>query len=140
MIRQKIYLPEYDWHVMLYYVVSKLNAKEILSKLEKLGCSGEDLTRAERSLTTGDADTGLTYTNHYRGESVVVIAKASNALEFEQSYTHELGHLSNHIALFYGLPLNGEDVRYIQDSLIAKTWDIARELVCDCCRGKEERL
>lgn len=138
MIRQKIYLEDWDWHVKVFYVVTAPNAKEILKDLERLGCSGEDLKRAEKSLKTGDCDTGLTYTSHHIGESVVVIAKTSSGKEFMASLSHEFGHLANHIGLFYGFNLNGEEVRYISDELIEKSWPISRELVCDCCRGKED--
>lgn len=137
MIRQKIYLPDWDWRVFVFYVVTKPDAKEITRKLESIGCKGADLERAEHSLLSGQCDTGITYTSHTLGESVIVIAKTTTALEFEQSMTHEVGHLANHIGLFYGLNLNGEEVRYISDSVIAKMWPIAKELVCDCCRGKE---
>lgn len=137
MIRQKIYLEDYDWRVFVFYIVTAPNAHEIEHKLESIGCKGEDLERATYALESGQCDTGLTYTSHALGESIVVIAKTTTALEFEQSMTHEFGHLANHIGLFYGLNLNGEEVRYICDDLIAKAWPVAKELVCDCCRRKE---
>lgn len=140
MIRQKIYLKNWDWLVKVFYIVTKPNAKEILKELEHIGCSGEELKRAENSLLSGSLDTGLTYTSFPLGESIVVIAKTSNGKEYTASLSHEFGHLANHIGLFYGLNLNGEEVRYISDELIEKSWSISRELVCDCCRGKEERL
>lgn len=133
MIRQRIYSKQYDWRIHVYYVVTKPNAKEILRQLEHIGCKGRNLDAAYDNLTSGNLDTGLTYTNSDRRESVVVIAKTSTALEFAQSLTHEFGHLANHIAAYYGIPLDGEEVRYICDDLLKRTWSISRELLCDSC-------
>lgn len=134
MIPQRIYDKKYDWRVYVYYVVTEPDAEEIMERLQRIGCRGNNIKQAYKNLTSGKLDTGLTYTNSSSHESVVVIAKTSTALQFLQSLTHEFGHLSNHIAQAYGIPLAGEEVRYICDGLLAKTWDISKELLCDCCR------
>lgn len=137
MIRQRFYDKKTNWRVHVYYVVTHPDADEIMTKLVDIGCNGRNLDTAYDNLTSGKLDTGLTYTNSDRHESVVVIAKTSSALEFLQSLTHEFGHLSSHIAEYYGIPLNGEEVRYINDALLERTWAISRELLCDCCRKIE---
>lgn len=134
MIRQRIYDKPTDWRIHVYYVVTEPDAEEILERLEETGCKESNLDAAYGNLTSGELDTGLTYSNAARRESVVVIAKTSTALEYLQSLTHEMGHLSCHIAEHYGLPLDGEEVRYICDGLLERTWPISRELLCDCCR------
>lgn len=134
MIRQKFKLPHHHWTVYAYYVVTKPNADEILDALAHIGCTGEDLARAHDNLMSGKCDTGLTYSNSTTRETVVVIAKTSSALEFAQSWTHELGHAACHIAQSYGIDLGGEEVRYINDALVDATWKTAKELLCDHCR------
>lgn len=134
MIPQRIYDRKYDWRIHVYYIVTEPDAEEILERLQGIGCRGDNLRQAYGNLTSGKLDTGLTYTNESTHESVVVIARTSTALQFLQSLTHEFGHLSNHIAQAYRIPLSGEEVRYICDGLLAKTWEISRELLCDCCR------
>lgn len=134
MIRQRFYQKSTDWRFYVYYVVTEPHADEILERLAEIGCTGENLSKAHDNLTSGKCDTGLTYTNQSTHETVVVIAKTSTALQFLQSLTHEFGHAANHIAQYYGLPLGGEEVRYICDGLIEKTWEISHELLCDCCR------
>lgn len=136
MIRQRFYHKGTDWRCNVYYIVTEPNAEEILERLSEIGCDGSTLKRAYKNLTSGKCDTGLTYTDQSGRESVVVIAKTSTALEFLLSLEHEFGHLACHIAQYYGLDLGGEDVRYICDSLIEKTWPISRKLLCDCCRHK----
>lgn len=136
MIPQRIYNKKYDWKVYVYYVVTEPDAEEIMSRLHDIGCRGKNLRQAYANLTSDKLDMGLTYTNSMTHESVVVIAKTSTALQFLQSLTHEFGHLSNHIAQAYGISLAGEEVRYICDSFLEKTWSISKELLCDCCRYK----
>lgn len=136
MIRQRIYHNDTDWRCYVYYIVTEPDAMEIMERLSEIGCDGDTLERAYSNLTSRKCDTGITYTNHASKESVVVIAKTSTALEFLLSLEHEFGHLACHIAQYYGLPLGGEDVRYICDALIEKTWIISRKLLCDCCRHK----
>lgn len=134
MIRQRFYHKPTDWRFYVYYIVTELHADEILERLAGIGCNGENLSKAHDNLTSGKCDTGLTYTNQSTHETVVVIAKTSTALEFFLSITHEMGHAACHIAQCYGLPLDGEEARYICDGLLEKTWEISRELLCDCCR------
>lgn len=134
MIRQRMYDKATNWRVHVYYVVTKPHAEEIIHQLERIGCKGRNLELAYDNLSSGKLDTGLTYTNSGKHESVVVIARTSTALEFLQSLTHEFGHLSCHIAQYYGVPLDGEEVRYICDNLLGHTWSVSRRLLCDCCR------
>lgn len=136
MIRQRVHHKESDWIIHVYYVVTRPDADEIMARLIDIGCDSENLARAHHNLTSGRLDTGLTYSNDMARESVVVIAKTSTALEFFLSLTHEFGHLANHVAQRYGLPLEGEEVRYICDGLLAETWPKSRKLLCDCCRKR----
>lgn len=130
MIRQKFALPQYGWRVYAYYVVTNPNADEILDALVHIGCGGEDLQRAYNNLTSGNLDTGLTYSNIGSMESVVVFAKTSSAKEFMQSYKHETGHLQSHIAQAYGLNPHGEEIQYIGDDIVEETWEVAKDLLC----------
>lgn len=136
MIRQRFALPRYGWSIYAYYVVTKPNAEEILDALSHIGCSGEDLQRAYKNLMSGKLDTGLTYSNSDTRKTVMVIAKTSNAKEFQQSYKHETGHLQSHIAQTFGINPHGEELQYIGDDIVEVTWDIAKELLCDNCRKK----
>ncbi len=134
MIRQRFRLPKYDWVVYAYYVVTKPHAEEILENLATIGCPNKDLRRAGRNLYSGKLDTGLTYSNKDTRETVMVFAKTSCAREFQQSYQHETGHLKDHITQAFGVSPHGEEIQYIGDEIVEATWDIAHELLCDCCR------
>lgn len=115
--------------------MTKPNSDEILNHLHKIGCGGDNMMDAYRNLKSGKLDTGLTYSNAFTRKSIVVISKTSSALEFLQSFTHEFGHLSSHIAKCYGIDLGGEEVRYINDELIALSWGVSRWLICNGFNG-----
>lgn len=139
MIRQQFTLPKYGWRCFVYYVVTKLDADEIIDRLMQIGCDGDALERAYRNLTSGKCDTGLTYSNTSSHETVMVIAKTTNAKEFAQSWRHEMGHTADHIALCHDIDPHGEELQYIGDALIEKMWPVSHKLLCDCCRAQERR-
>ena len=136
MIVQDIYLPEYDWHCRVFYSVSTYWVEDILGELQKIGCSRETYRRAKDNLTAGRLNTGLTYSNKRRGESVMVIAKTSSADEFAHSYDHEKGHLAKHIAMAYDIDPYGEEFQYMAGDIAKKMFSVAKMFLCDCCRKK----
>lgn len=136
MIVQDIYLPEYDWHCRVFYSVTTYWVEDILNELQGIGCEGDQLGRAKRNLKAGRLNTGLTYSNRRRGESVMVIAKTSSADEFAHSYDHEKGHLAKHIALAYDIDPYGEEFQYLAGDIAKKMFSVAKMFLCDCCRKK----
>lgn len=80
---------------------------------------------------------GLTFSNHLAHKSVIVIGRTSSAKEFEKTWSHESGHLADHICLTYDISPHGEEIQYLGDYIIDKTWDSAKKYLCDCCRIKK---
>lgn len=140
MIRQQIHIKtnKCDWKVRIYYVVTHINAEEIMSQLIALGCSGDNLQDAEVNLYKGNLDTGLTYSNADKKKTIMVIAKTSTPMEFACSQQHEVGHLKSHMAETYGIPQKGEDIQYLGDEIYRLMWPVAKTLLCECCRRKQE--
>lgn len=83
-------------------------------------------------------NTGLTFSDYISRTSVIVISITNSEKEFLKSYHHELGHCAVHICQFYGIPLEGEEVQYLGQDLVDRTWDIAKIFLCDCdcCKNK----
>ena len=81
-------------------------------------------------------DTGFTYSNPHRMESIVVIGRSSSGAEFQNSYVHELRHLTDDIAYFYGYPLRGEPAAYLAGDIALELSDIVCKMSCDHCREK----
>ena len=137
MIRQEFTLEKYDWHVRVYYAVTTYYADEIVPLLYDIGCRGEALDDADENLTKSRLNTGLTYSNLYLRETVMVIALTSTAQEFAKSWRHEMGHLADHIAQAYDIDPHGEEIQYIGDEIVGKMWNISRDFLCECCRKKK---
>lgn len=140
MIVQDIYLERVEWHVRIYYAVTTYYADEILDDLITLGCRGEDLRKAQDNLWEGHLDTGLTYSSLEKHETVIVIAKASEAAEYWNSIDHEKNHLLQHISMAYHINPYGEEISYISGEFIRSVFRMAKGLLCDCCRKKHLQI
>lgn len=136
MIRQNFKLRQWDWRVTVFYAVTSYWTEEIISSLRRIGCSGKNIHDAYESLTLGNLDTGITYSNFEDGETVMVIALTSTPEEFMKSWSHEMGHLKDHIATAFDISPHGEEIQYLGDDIIGEMWDIAHQFVCCKCRTK----
>ena len=136
MIVQDFILPEYRWRVRVYYAVTTYWAEAIMRELARIGCRGEELRRAYRSLISGNLDTGLTYSNRRTHESVMVIGLTSSAAQFQNSLDHEKGHLVKHISLAFGLDPYGEQQQYLSGEIGQRMFTVARRFLCEHCRSK----
>ena len=129
MIRQRFKLRKYGWLVYCYYAVSSSDIAEVYDALVSIGCDGFDLEDAWENLSSGELNSGLTYSNFSHRESVMVIARATSAEQFAKSWRHEMGHLATHIASAFRFNLKGEEVQYIGDDIVGETWPIAKEML-----------
>lgn len=136
MIRQRIYLDNYDILVHAYYATTQYYVEEILDRLYEIGCRGDNLSRAEENLALGELNTGLTYYSPRHREAVMVVALTSSAAEFFNSLMHELSHLTAYIAKDNGLSFTGEEIAYLEGDLAREIFPAVRKLFCDCCRHK----
>ena len=134
MITQDIYIPEYDWHVRIYYAVSTYWADRIASDMRRIGCYGIQLDRAYSSLVKGDLNTGITYSNFKLGETVMVISITSTPAEFLNSWTHEMQHLCRHVSQAFSLDPYGEESAYLAGDVAQKMFIVAKKFICEHCR------
>lgn len=139
MIKQELWLPKYAWEVTIYYAVTKMYSEEIVEDLKRIGCKGEDLETAKKNLSAGKVDTGLTFSNYRRCESVIVIARTSTPAEFLNSYDHERKHLEAHIADAYGLDPYGEDIAYLCGEIGQKMYPVSKQFVCEHCKNNIQK-
>ena len=134
MIKQEFIVDKVYWKVYVYYDVTPKDAIEIVTKLQEIKFPKSYITSAYTTLVSNKLNQGLTQTNNRLKTSVVVFTKTSNASQFVNSFVHEIGHLSNHIALTYNLNLNGEEVQYIAGDIAQQMFKRCHTLMCDCCR------
>lgn len=130
MIRQRFRLDKYDWVVTVYYAVHGYYPDDILADLKRIGLHGEQLKTAERNLTEGKVNSGLTYVN--KDEAVCVIGVASSAAQYMNSIVHEVMHLCTFIGRAEGLDPYGEEVCYIGGEIAQKMWPKTKLLTSEC--------
>lgn len=135
MIKQEFIVDRVYWKVYVYYNVTPEDTSEIIDRLYKLKLPKSYITGAYTTLMSNKLNQGLTETNIKLKESVVVFTKTSNASQFINSFVHEIGHLSNHIAVAYHINLNGEEVQYIAGDIAQEMFKRCHTLMCDCCRN-----
>jgi len=134
MIRQEFYISKYDWHVTVYYAVTCYHVYRIISNLFSMGCRPYELQRAYSNMSSGDLDTGLTYSNPQKRQSLMVIGLTSSPAEFQNSLDHEKGHLCKHISKTCGIDPYGEEYQYLSGGVGQRMFPVARRFLCEHCR------
>ena len=134
MITQEFIVDKVYWKVYVYYDVTSKDTIKIITKLQELKLPKSYITSAYTTLVSNKLNQGLTETNSKLKESIVVFTKTTNASQFVNSFVHEIGHLSNHIARTYNLDLNGEEVQYIAGDIAQQMFKRCHTLMCDYCR------
>ena len=134
MLRQRIYVPKYDWEVVVFYESDRHDAPAILREMDEIGVDEYTYIKANNNLRMGHKDTGLTYTNAKERVSVIVLSRTSSKAEFANTWFHELIHCSMHIARENGLSPDGEAVAYVGGELARSMQPIAARLMCPTCK------
>lgn len=140
MIKFNILLPDYKWKVNIYIAVHQYHKDEILDKMRSLGASDNNINDAYINLSSGQLNTGLTFTNPQKRESVLVIALTSSSREFMNSFTHEIRHLEQHIANACGIDENSEEACYLSGDLAYRMFPFCKDFLCECCRNKHNSI
>lgn len=135
MIRQELYIPEYDWIAHCYYAVDCYYTNEIANRLYSIGCRGENMNTAIRNMASCNLDQGICFSNPNRHESVLVIALTSSAAQFADSQGHEARHLTNHICEAFDIDLASEESCYIEGWIKRMQYPYVKGLICDHCRN-----
>ena len=142
MIRQEFHISKLDWRVYAYYAVNGYYADEILSRMKQIGCSEKMLLEAGENMTSGNMDTGVTYSNHVYRSTVMVIGVSSSDRQFFNSLLHELRHLEDDLGNMNGIGLDGEEIAYLSGYIAERVFDYVKLFLCDCecCKDEIHRI
>jgi hypothetical protein len=130
MRRCRVYVERYGWTVWAYFAKSTYYADEIMENLMRIGVRGEDAHTAYLNMTNKAVDTGLTYSNYAMRESVMVVGMASDAMEFLNSFVHELGHLTSQICEALGIDHMGEEKQYLAGGMAMRMYGAVKDMLC----------
>ena len=137
MIRDKVYIEEYDWTIYAYYDVDDSDIDEIIDSLISIGSDYQRVQDAYAILEQSEANYGITYSNHILKTTVLVIGRANSAEQFLNTFVHELRHIENHITKTYNLDNNSEEVCYLIGNIAQRLYRKCYRLFCNKCRSKD---
>ena len=136
MIVADVYIRKYNWHVQCYFAVDTYYVKDILNSLWLNGCNYETLDEVKDLFAHDRRNVGLTHSNPDERTSVLVTSITSNPEEFLNSLTHELCHLTVHMANEIGIDKNSEEFCYLAGDTARALYPYCKNLLCECCRRK----
>ena len=139
MIVQRFYIDKYDWVVTAYYAVTRYYVDDIMHDLEELCTECDFLDDAYKNLSENKLDSGLTYSNYRKRETILVVALASSAKDFHRALMHEVRHLQSHIATACNIDEKSEEVCYLLDDIVGEIHKTTAPLICECCRTKKHK-
>lgn len=134
MIKQKIYIEEYDWTIYAFFYHSHYDVDNIMERLWDAECDSETALKAYDNLMHGGLNTGLCYSNYRKRTSVFVVAKTTSACQFANSWHHEMTHLQSHIAKVFDLDPLGEPIAYLTGYIAMQMYPKIGHLLCEECR------
>lgn len=134
MIKQGFHIGNRDWWLMCYYdIATEHDLSEVREALQSSGLKEKKVREALRVLS--NYNTGLTFTKFADAFTLVFISKASSAEQMYDTIQHETRHAANHIAEYYGLPLDGEEAAYLQGEIARQMFPAAAMVVCPKCHS-----
>lgn len=137
MLYQNIHIDKYDWEVHAFYDTTDKDSEIIMDCLYDLGCRGDVLKRAFQNLSSGNMNTGLTFSKNNR--SCIVLGRTTDKANFANTLVHEIFHCAVHIADEYGINTRGEEIAYIAGDMGAEMLPYASKFLCECCKTKNYR-
>lgn len=135
---QRVFLDDWRWTVIVCYNAVAEDTGTILDLMDEAEIPFDKIEAAERILSNFQPDSGLTASSSKSRSSVCVIGRASSVFEFQNTYDHEKGHVTMHIAKALGIDPFGEELQYLAGDIGRKTYPVARMYLCAGC-GNDRR-
>lgn len=142
MVVQRIVLRKIDgWLLTIFYCPSRQDDNEaVLNALFEAGCKGRQWQRAQSVLRSGAYNTGMTYTNPVKRETVMVIGRATSAEQFINTFTHEKWHCCMGIIRALGIPVDDEPAAYLVGDMSGEIFNNALYTLHEIAKRIELRL
>ncbi len=137
MIIRDIYISRCDWTVRIYYAVTDYHTEQIVRDLLRNRCPYPIVQRVREKMAKRNLDSGFTYSNTERRDTVMVVGLHSSPAEFLNSLEHELRHLVDDISKTIDIDPAGEAVAYITGDINALIAPDVQLFICDCDKHRK---
>lgn len=118
MIIQTINIELYDWKINIIYNANEANFSFILKSLSRLCDDKKLISQAKSHLLRNDINSGFIYSSYNKKESIIIIGETDSKEQLVNTVVHEAAHLQAHIAEYYNLDRDGEDVCYLIAAIV----------------------
>lgn len=118
------------WVVEFFFFTDKYDINAVLDSLYDMDADDYEIVSANRFMSSGEENTGFTYSNPRNRTATVVIGPASSGEEFLNTLVHEIYHLSVAIASELGVELDSETPAYLSGDTILELAEIVYLLGC----------
>ena len=134
MITHTFVVWEHDWIFKVYVDTTSEDADVILDELNSIGADMDVMRKAYRSLRGGEVNTGMTYANPTCRETIMVISRATSAVEYFNSIVHEIAHAGVYTCDALGIDVRSEQAAYFQGGLARDMFSCISRVLCEHCR------
>ena len=77
----------------------------------------------------GQKDSGFTYTDFKRKQSIVGIGKSTSNSQLLNTITHEAKHVQSHICRYYKIKEDGEDAAYLIGYIVQQMYRVFKNVL-----------
>lgn len=123
-----------SWVVDFLFAISDYDEAGVLSCLYEIKAPASVMERAERIMDSGRFNRGFTFGNSDLRRAVVVVGPTTSGRQFQNTFSHEIDHLSDIIAMSLGTRFDPEGTAYITGDTTMELAEVVCKLGCDHCR------
>lgn len=134
MIREDMYIEREDWLVHCFLATTREDASPVLSLLREMNIGAVQYMRASLHLKRALKNSGMTYSDIRRRESIMVVGETTSREEMINTFAHELRHLVDDIAEANGIPTSGERIAYLTGDIALTLAGRLLNVICECPR------
>lgn len=122
------------WVVDFIFAYDGYDDEAVLGCLYDIDAPIDVMQRANRIMESKAYNRGFTFSNAELRRAVVVVGPTTSGKQFQNTFAHEIDHLSEQIAEYYGIRNNPEGKAYITGDTTMALAGIICKLGCDKCR------
>ena len=122
------------WVVDFIFAEDGYDEEAVLGCLYDIDAPISVMQRANRIMESMEYNRGFTWTNPSLRRAVVVIGPTTSGEEFINTLSHEIDHLSDSIAEYYGIKGHREGTSYLTGDTTMALAKVICRLGCHHCR------
>lgn len=122
-----------DWVVDFLFAKKDYDAEGVFSCLYDIDAPLHVMRKAYRIMKSGRYNRGFTYANPDNLRAVVVVGPTTSGKQFQNTFAHEIDHLSDFISAHYGVREDDEATAYLTGDTTMELAKVLCELGCEHC-------